>query len=190
VIFVVVGLVVAASGVGVWRLRTTEPEPPAKVEPAPPVKVDSTPAASPPAAVPTPATPTPAPIGAGAPGGGTVLVDSVPPGAAILRDGAHVSETPEEIPVPAGGSVHLVLHQEGYRDAEVTIDLMHGRKVVVPLSPARPGEKHAHAAVPAGLGRHKPVVPGVRPSPAARGSNPKDPYERLDKGDGPLDPYR
>ena len=223
---------------GIVRARTrSAPVVMPAPSPAPPTPVVVTPPA------PELAPPAPAPAG---PHIVSVLLDSVPPGAAIIRDGKHFSDTPEQIDVADGTTLMVELHRDGYRDLAVMLDPQRGRKLVVRLQRARRGEAHHHAAMPPPPLRPKRVPPphlaGPAPGPApapgpdvgpvtAPAPSPvapdptapvpptvpptviapppvtgpvvvppaplepgrkrkKDPYERLDKAEEPIDPYR
>jgi serine/threonine-protein kinase len=177
------------------------PSPPVTAVPSPPSAPSPPVTAAPPAPdvshPPVPVGPVPtAAITPVAPRIISVLLDTVPPGAAILRDGRRVSDTPEQIDVPDGATLALELHRDGFEDAHVTIDPAKGRKLVVQLKRARPGSVHNHAPMPPPT-RAKAVPPPhyapvttPPPVPVAGPQKRKDPYERLDKTEEPLDPYR
>jgi hypothetical protein len=61
----------------------------------------------------------------------SVVVSSVPTGAAILRDGKRVGKTPEVLSVRTGEKMTLVLRREGYRDHAVTIETKPGQQKLV-----------------------------------------------------------
>ena len=97
-----------------------------------------------------------------------LLVASEPSGAAILREGRTVGQTPEVGEVDRGLRVTLVLRRGGYADREVRVVAGEDRKLTVALSPAR---SSAPAAEKLGGGGGAKRLRGgrrpVRPHPAA-----------------------
>jgi hypothetical protein len=196
----VIGLIVLLLGGGagafyaLHKPGSTDPGAGTVPPPAPqPPKLGQT-AATPEPQKPQPPTPQPQPtLQPTAPKMVTVLLDSVPPGAAIIVDGRRISDTPEEIDVPEGTQVHVSLHRDGYRDTEVTLDPAHGRKQVVRLEHARAGDQHLHGPMPPTAARPKraghrrvavepekgPVAggepPAAEPPPAERAPEPQRP---------------
>jgi serine/threonine-protein kinase len=87
----------------------------------------------------------------------TVLVDSIPVGARILKDGQPIGTTPEAVKVRSGEAEHVVLHKDGFADRELTIDPKQGAKLVIKLQ--RADASHAsHASREPGAssrGEHK-----------------------------------
>ncbi len=138
----------------------------------------------------------------------TVIVDSTPPGARILHEGSDLGDTPEEIKVPASGTLRVVLHREGFTDESVVIDPAKGRKQLFKLHKKEVASAPVKlptpppAPTPDPPARRPPVVtrpPSVDPPPVyqpppptyppppsrypprpTRPHQPVDPYERLD----------
>jgi hypothetical protein len=79
-----------------------------------------------------------------------VIVDSVPTGAKIVRDGRVVAETPEALQV--GEPLSIVLQKEGFVDKPVVVDAAATRKLLVKLERVKP-------APPAKLPHLPPPVP-------------------------------
>jgi len=157
-------------------------------------------------------TPDPSPVPKpAAPEGQSVIVDSLPPGAKILKDGATIGETPDTVKVDPGSTVSVVLRKDGFIDEPVVVDPSKGRKLLVKLD-------HTHALKPGVKGGHTPKapvysspsnvklplpppVPAPTPTPTvaqptkppAKHKPPADPYERLDdtpsKSKDVLNPY-
>jgi eukaryotic-like serine/threonine-protein kinase len=184
-------------------------------KPADPVVVPNPPIAGPvvpkPVEPPKPVvTPLPPPDKPAAPEMLNVIVATTPPKAKILKDGVPIGETPEAVKVPAGLTVNVVLHLDGYIDEPVTVDPSKGRKLLVKLDKARGKAKDPLAASspsksktpvytspsPVKLPAPPPVPqPVVASPPPKRPKPPVDPYERLDdkpapkKGGDVLNPY-
>jgi len=182
-----------------------------------------------------------------------VLLDSVPQGAEIMRDGQRVDETPANVEIAQGETVTFELHRDGSRDEKVVVDGSK-KKMVVKLHHAKAGDEHHHGKMPAPPIVNKPIpkppvqqppvqqpppvnkppvvtvehVPETQPPPVEKvpvGAPPPlpsrggpgrpvvippaplgqvpnkprkqpvpkkgtDPYERLDKQEEPLDPYK
>ncbi len=120
----------------------------------------------------------------------SVIVDSLPPGAKILKDGAQVGETPEEVKVAQGGTVTVVLHREGFTDETVVVDPSKGRKLLVKLDRIHSSSHASKTPVYTKLPTPPPVPisappivakpPEHHPTPPTRPARPVDPYERLD----------
>jgi serine/threonine-protein kinase len=201
-----IGLLVAGGGAAAFVVFKKQPEAPVPV-PETPKPIAAA------AVVPVPQ-PTPPPRPS-APADERVIVDSLPPGAKIMKDGVQIGETPEDVRVPAGGTVLVTLHKDGFVDEPITVDPSKGRKLLVKLDKAhssgggskesrKPSKASPVYSTPANLPRLKdtpaPVAatPPPKPEPV-KAEPPKkhkpaaDPYERLDdtpsrKGDV-LNPY-
>jgi serine/threonine-protein kinase len=108
--------------------------------------------ADPPKAAPVAApTPDPKPVVApppSAPETVSVIVDTEPPKAKILKDGAQIGETPEEVKVPAGGTVKVVLKKDGYVEEPVLVDPSKGHKVLIKLDKEHSGQKPSAKRAP------------------------------------------
>ena len=126
-----------------------------------------------------------------------VIVDSVPPGAKILKDGVPLAETPEAVKVTAGQTLAIVLTKKGFVDEPLLVDPLKGHKVLVKLDKAHKGGKRPPHALP-----HLPVYSmPADPAPATHPGQPtvapppvappvvaqpppqhkkKDPIERVD----------
>ena len=94
-----------------------------------------------------------------------VIVDSMPPGAKILRDGKPLAETPDTVKVPLGQTLAIVLSKKGFADEPVLVDPAKGRKMLVKLDRAQKNGKKALRALP-----HLPVysMPAETPPRAFR----------------------
>jgi len=181
-----------------------------KGDPQPPVAIE-TPKVEAPKVVEAPKTvevPPPA-----APAEVEVIVDSVPPGARIMKDGKQLAETPDTVKVPSGQTLAVVLSKKGFADEPVMVDPAKGRKVLIKLDKTVKNGKRPQRALP-----HLPVYsmpaepapPPVKPPPPVANppvANPpppvaappvahhkkKDPFERVDdtpkKTPDVLNPY-
>jgi len=143
-------------------------------------------------------TPTPA-----APEMLSVIVDTEPPQAKILKDGVRIGETPEEVKVPKGNTVKVTLKKDGYLEETIEVDPSKGHKMVVKLDKehsSAPREKRGKAVYsqPANTpARPLPTLkmpptpsptPAPTPAPAPSKKKSADPYERLD--DAPSTPSK
>jgi serine/threonine-protein kinase len=133
-VLAVVGLLVGGAAFVLTRPAPTPP-PPAPAPVAAPVPAPAPVAAPVPVPVPAPA-PAPAPAVEV-----EVIVDTMPPGAKILRDGKAIAETPEAVKVAPHDTVRVVLHKEGFIDEAIVVDPEKGHKLVVKLDPVRRGGK-------------------------------------------------
>jgi hypothetical protein len=195
------GLLVLGGGAAAFVVLR-KPDPVAIEVPKPVVtalKADTPRAEAPkPAEVPPPA----------APAEVEVIVDSVPPGARIMRDGKQLAETPDTVKVPSGQTLAVVLSKKGFVEEPVMVDPSKGRKVLIKLDKMAKGGKRASRTLP-----HLPVysmpaepaggvvggvvgaaAPTVKPPPVVANPPPqpppaappathhkkKDPFERVD----------
>jgi serine/threonine-protein kinase len=163
----------------------------------------------PPAAaiVPPPTQPTPPPK----PELEEVIVDSVPPGAQIIVDGAPLGDTPEALKVEKGKTQRVLLHKDGFVDQEQTVDPQKTHKLLVRLEHIKKVAATAKGGKPAKLPTPPPatldpppkappppvaVQPAKQTPPPAQPPKKKkvvDPYERVDeapkKTNDVLNPY-
>jgi serine/threonine protein kinase len=141
------------------------------------------------------------------PEGQSVIVDSLPPGAKILKDGTPIGETPDTVKVDPGATVNVVLRKDGFIDEPVVVDPSKGRKLLVKLDrthAVKPGVKSHAPKVPVYSSPTvklpaPPPVPPPTPTvaqpakPPVKHKPPADPYERLDdapsKSKDVLNPY-
>jgi hypothetical protein len=145
------------------------------------------------------------------PDGQSVIVDSLPPGAKILKDGTAIGETPDTVKVDPGSTVSVVLRKDGFIDEPVVVDPSKGRKLLVKLDRThalKPGVKGHSPKIPVysspstvKLPAPPPVPPTPTPTPTVaqpakppvKHKPPADPYERLDdapsKSKDVLNPY-
>jgi serine/threonine-protein kinase len=141
-----------------------------------------------------------------------VIVDSMPPGAKIMKEGKALGETPDTVKVPPGQTLAVILSKKGFVDEPVLVDPSKGRKVLVKLDkmqngkkPARPLPRLPVYSTPADTPSTAPPPP-VKPPPPQPQSQPpvvapgplghhrkKDPFERVDdtgkKTPDVLNPY-
>ena len=182
-------LIVLGGGAAAFFLVPKTKTPPVVVQPK---QVDPTPAKDPTPVTPPTTAPTTPPEAKPASAQHLVLVDSEPPGASIVRDGAILGETPETVPVE-GAPIAVVLKKEGYVDEPVIVDPAKGRKLLVRLeklkkdsvkpTPPPSGKHHGKLPAPPPATPDPPVVhapPPTQPPPVKK--KPIDPYERLDDG--------
>jgi hypothetical protein len=109
----------------------------------------------------------PAPVAPPAPHEVAVIVDSTPPGAHILRDGAVVGDTPDAIKV--GAPTQLVLHKDGFADKTITVD---------------PSQHKLQVKLERTV---KPVA--LKPGPSASKVAGAAPSRSKSNQDAPLEPY-
>jgi serine/threonine protein kinase len=199
------GLLVLGGGAAAFVVLHKPPvEPPKTVEVVKPAELTKPVEPQKPAEVPPPA----------APAELEVIVDSMPPGAKILRDGKTLAETPDTVKVMAGQTLAVVLSKKGFVDEPVLVDPSKGRKVLIKLDklqkngkkPARPLPKlpvYSTPNEPPPAVKPPPVV--VAPPPVQTPQTPpatpaapphhkkKDPFERVDdtpkKTPDVLNPY-
>ncbi len=194
-IAVVVVLVAAAAGAVVWSTRSH-----AQSETAAPTQTQApAQAATPSVAPPTqPESPTP-------PAVEEVIVDSLPPGAKILVDGAPLGDTPEAVKIEKGKTKVVLLQKDGFVDQQQTIDPAKTHKLLVRLervkrAAATPKGKRPPAKLPtpppATLDAPSKAPPVVAQPKQAQPKRHKqvDPYERVDesppkKSNDVLNPY-
>jgi hypothetical protein len=106
-----------------------------------------------------------------------VILDSVPVGAKIVRDGQPLGETPDSVRVPHGSTVTLVLRKEGYLEQSVVVDPANGHKLLVRLERPKPPP---HAPAPAKPPAHASVAaPATPPEPTTRSEPAPAPAPRL-----------
>jgi PEGA domain len=131
----------------------------------------------------------------------SVIVDTEPPQAKILKDGVRIGETPEEVKVAKGTVVKVTLKKDGYLEETIEVDPAKGHKMVVKLDKERSAATHEHKqkvtpvySQPANTPakpltgpalKNPPVAPVVTPTKKKPSS---DPYERLD--DAPATPSK
>jgi serine/threonine protein kinase len=164
----IAALVVAiGGGVAAWRLWPRAPAPPTTT----PSPSSASSAASSPAAQTAAAEGEQAAKPAEA-GAREVIVDSLPTGAKIVRDGKVVAETPEALTFTMRSDV--VLQKEGFADKTVTIDPTGAHKVVVKLERA-----HPHVVKPAVAAVEPPATPhpDAKQPPRPTIKRVEDPYE-------------
>jgi hypothetical protein len=137
-----------------------QPSPPLPVPTLPPAPPTPPPAPTTPPAVPT--TPPPAEV--------EVIVDSVPTGARIVRDGNVVGETPDSLRLTA--PARIVLKKDGFVDKAAVVDAHEGRKLLVHLErAARPAPTKPPPSKVAA--KDAPLAPYVAP-PAAKPARVSD----------------
>ena len=110
-----------------WATQATDS--PEQTSPAP---VQPEPVASP-VPVPTPAPTAPEPTI-------TLTVDSNPPGAAVILDGAELGRTPLVLEVPARPQGSLQIKKEGFLVWSEVVSLDASAMVRAPLKPLRPAD--------------------------------------------------
>jgi serine/threonine-protein kinase len=191
------GLIVLGGGAAVFVMMQKPPPPVEAPKPAAAVAAAPVEAPAPVAEVPKPAEPAEL----------EVIVDSVPPGARILKDGAPLAETPEAVKVRAGETLAITLSKKGFLDEPVLVDPSKGRKVLVKLLKAsQKGKKgprplphlpvYSMPAEPAHTAPPPPTTaPPQQPPPVVSPAHKKkkDPFERVDdapkKNPDVLNPY-
>ncbi|MDB4966458.1 MAG: hypothetical protein JWN44_2147, partial [Myxococcales bacterium] len=119
---------------------------------------------------PTPTTPAPTPPPAREI---SVIVDSIPAGAKILRDGKVIGDTPEAVKLTAATA--LVLEKDGYLPKPITVDPSQGHKTVVKLERTKKAAKEPVKVAQNGFKPGEPVDPYANAPPSKGGTPSKTP---------------
>jgi serine/threonine-protein kinase len=167
---VAAALVLAAGAIVLLVPRRATP-PALPVSPPPSQPQPPPPPVTPPAPAPLPVAPPPPPPAPSLPLR-EVSVDSVPPGAHILRDGTVVGETPDALQLAE--PTRLLFKKDGFADKWVAVD-PESRKLVVRLEraskPAPPSKPPRPAAAIAA------AAPASKPSAEDEDAEPIEPWQ-------------
>jgi serine/threonine-protein kinase len=173
------GLFGAGAAAGAYVLATepatTEPATTSPVAPAtaaPPGTTTSPAVAGSPTAPSSAVAPPSGVIRAGEAAVVTVTIESVPPGAEVLLDGAIVGRTPLVVPRPTSGEREVVVRLRGYDESRVVMLPTSGSSVSVTL--ARGAPRSAPPRVAAGTDRAvrtDMATPAPIPPPPSRGES-------------------